>query len=340
MASITNIADVFKYMANNFASLSKQHNVVSSGQQAVNTADAAPANVSKADSGANVNFNADKNKNAAPAAVKSDLVAISSAAQNASSLHSQIQSTGSQNAAIFRTALTNLVSNISSNSASGALGSFLGFGAAMAETGNLKTYTDMSLMVTGLNKLTTAGSAVTSKFINQAQASLKSFGAETAGSFINAARKVMDAATFDRANNGSQSGALNNLNKLWETTSNLKGISVEQKSGMLAGIAADVKSKGSLSEINDYLKQRLEAMDEDTEEEPALSSGANFNELTVSAQRSKVFAGALPLEEYQSSLYSASLKNGANPTDAVKNINAYKNNMNLSAASTLLNIGV
>ncbi len=352
MASVTNLSDIFKYIANNFGATNRWRNGEASRSQAVNTTDAVAVGASEVAASTNASVSANGNNNVSAAAVKYDSAVVSSAAQTASSLHGQIKSTGSENAAIFRSALTSLVSNFSSssNSTSGALGSFLGFGVAMAETGNLKTYTDMSLMVTSLSQLTSSsGAALTSKSINQAQASLQSFGVETAGSFINSAQKIMSAGVSDGASKGSQTSALNNLNKLWETTSNLSGFGVEQKAGMLADIAENIESKGSLGEINDYLKQRLEAVDEAAEEESM--AAASEEEVTVSyntnifsstngAYSRSTFASLAPADGFQSALQANPLTSGINLINSPQNINAYKNNMNLSAASTLLDTGV
>ncbi len=294
--------------------------------------------------------------------MKSDTAVVSSAAQTASSLHSQIKSTGSENAAIFRSALTSLVSNFSSNSAtaSGTLGSFLGFGVAMAETGNLKTYTDMSLMVTSLSQLTSSTSALASKSINQTQLSFQSFGVETAGSYINSAQKIMSAGLTDGANKGFQVSTLNSLNKLWEKTSNLSGVSVEQKTGMLANIAANIESKGSLSELNDYLKQQLEAMAEEAEQAAAteeaeeeslttasqedetedISNAVNANYANGSYSRSSFAGGISAANGFQSALQANTLNSVSNLVNYSQNISAYKNNMNVSVASTLLDTGV
>jgi hypothetical protein len=346
MASISSLSDIFKYIAYKFGGSNKWLNGNASQRRAINITYTAPADVSMANASVN------NNKKSTAAGGKSDSAVVSSIAETASTLHGQIKSTGSENAAIFRMAVASLVSSFSSNPASGALGSFLGFGAAMAETGNLKTYTDMSLMVTGLSRLTSANSsnssnlALASKFMSRAQSSFQSFGVETAGGFINSARKIMSVGASDGANKGSQVSALNNLSKLWETTSNLKGFSVEQKTGMLANIAANVESKGSLSKLNDYLKQQLEAMDgaaEEktlTKEEPALSSEAIFNNLVAGAYSKSTFVDTSAAEGFQSALPSVALKSGADTADMVKSINAYRSNMNLSKASTLLNTGV
>ena len=366
MASVTNLSDIFKYIANNFGASNRWRNGDVSRRQAVNTTDAAVVDASEVVASTNVNVSANTNvnagvdanananggKNAPAAAVKYDSAVVSSAAQTASSLHSQIKSTGSENAAIFRSALTSLVSNFSSSSnpTSGALGSFLGFGVAMAETGNLKTYTDMSLMVTSLSQLTSSSSSsLTSKSINQSLASFQSFGVETAGSFINSTQKIMSAGVSDGANKGSQISALNNLNKLWETTSKLSGFGVEQKTGMLANIAENIESKSGLSEINDYLKQQLEAVDEAaaeeslataSEEEVTVSYNTNVFSSTNGAYSRSSFASLAPADGFQSALQVNSLISGMNLMNSPQNINAYKNNMNLTAASALLNAGV
>jgi len=279
---------------------------------------------------------------------KSDKISISSTAQTAARLDDSINASSATNAAIFKTALTGLVSNASSigRSASSAVDNFLSIGVSMIETGNVKSFVDLSLVVSSINVLSRNSSQQVSSFVSQTQQAANSFGLSIASVFVDSAGTIMSAPASGSNLTVSRSGILNNFSRLWENVSNSNGLSIEQKTGALTRIAEDIKSKGSLTELNDYMNQELEKRNSSSEEENINGSSAGTGETDpFSKNRSNnVFtysnnAYSNFVMGFQSSIQSASTDFSSSGLKGVeRTLAAYKNNISLSSASAILNI--
>lgn len=263
-----------------------------------------------------------------------DTASISKNAQNASSVYEKVKATGSENAAIFRQALVSMAS--SSNS--GAFGNFLSLGASMAESGNMKTYTDLTLMAASLSRLN-SGSGTASKIVNQTQSTVQTFGFAAAGEFVGAAKAIASKAE-DSGNKGAQVNALNSFAKLWEKTSNAAGITAEETRGALSKIARDVESKGTLGEITGYINERLEALGEkegnEENENENMSEALNGTNSARSYSRSS-FIKNQAMAGAQSSLLSSTFGDGGTAgLNRSQSISAYRSNMNAFVAGNLI----
>jgi lipid II:glycine glycyltransferase (peptidoglycan interpeptide bridge formation enzyme) len=267
--------------------------------------------------------------------LSADTASISKNAQNASNVYNKVKATGTENAAIFRQALVSMASNSNSS----AFGNFLSLGTSMAESGNMKTYTDLTLMVAGLGRLN-SGAGVSSKIINQTQSTAQTFGFAAAGEFVGAARAIVSKAE-DSGNKGAQVSALNSFARLWEKTSNSTGFTAEETRGALSKIAGNVESKGTLSEISGYINERLEALGEkeNNEEEKAnanMSEALNGDTSARSYSRSS-FIKNQAMAGAQSSLLSSMFGDGGMAgLNRSQSINAYRNNMNAFVAGNLI----
>ncbi len=281
-------------------------------------------------------YGRDSSSNSADAAAVSsapsaDTAVISQAAQNASSVYNKVKSTGSENAAIFRQALVSMASNSNSS----AFGNFLSLGASMAESGNMKTYTDLTMMVAGLSGIN-SGAGAASKIVNQTQSTAGTFGFAAAGEFVGAAKAIVSKAE-DAGNKSAQVNALNGFARLWEKTSNAPGFTAEETRGALSKIAGDVKSKGTLSEITGYINERLKELGEkedkpeetDTNMPEALNGGKVYSR--SSFVKNQAMAGA------QSSLMTSAFGDGGTAgLNRSQSVNAYRNNMNAFVAGNLI----
>lgn len=206
-------------------------------------------------------------QSASPAAPSGDTASISETAKAASSLYDKVKATGSENAAIFRSALVSMASNYSANASS--FSNFLSLGAAMAESGNMKVFTDLTMTVASLKGINSAP-GTQEKVVRQAKVTASAFGFESAGEFASAAKTIV-SKTQTADEKVSRAGVLNSFTKLLEKTSNATGMTVEEKKGALSRIARTVESKGTLSEMNDFINEKLKALGEKEgeEEKPA-----------------------------------------------------------------------
>ena len=208
----------------------------------------------------------------------------------------------------------------------------------MAESGNMKTYTDLTMMVAGLSRLN-SGAGVSSKIINQTQSTAQTFGFAAAGEFVGAAKAIVSKAE-DSGNKGAQVSALNSFTRLWEKTSNLTGFTAEETRGALSKIARDVESKGTLSEISGYINERLEALGEkeDNEEEANANMSEALNGDTAARSYSRSsFIKNQAMAGAQSSLLSSMFGDGGMAgLNRSQSISAYRNNMNAFVAGNLI----
>lgn len=263
-----------------------------------------------------------------------DTASISRNAQNASNVYEKVKATGSENAAIFRQALVSMASNSNSS----AFGNFLSLGASMAESGNMKTYTDLTFMAASLSRLN-SGSGASAKIVNQTQSTAQTFGFAAAGEFVGAAKAIVSKAE-ESGNKAAQVNALNSFAKLWEKTSNSTGFTAEETRGALSKIAKEVESKGTLSEISGYINERLEALGEkeNNEEEANANMSEALNGATAARSYSRsAFVKNQAMAGAQSSLLSSMFADGGMAgLNRSQSISAYRSNMNAFVAGNLI----
>lgn len=258
---------------------------------------------------------------------KADTAVVSQTAQKVSVLYEQVKNTGSENAAAFRSALVSMATNKNPFS---SVDNFLSFGITMSETGNLKNFTDMSIIAAGMGKMGSSFSNVSSKMFATAQSTAQKFGVEAAGGFVGAAKSIMSRFGADTDKN-SQLSAMKNFNKLWEKTAGASGFTVAQTAERLSRLTRDIEKKGSLSEINAYLKEELKAIgeEEEKEENTAEVNGRSAKSSFVNYNSEANSTGALITE-------TLNMKNSPAGSDFNKGYGAYRNNMNAFMAGTLI----
>ncbi|HOD42400.1 MAG: hypothetical protein BWY32_01417 [bacterium ADurb.Bin243] len=258
---------------------------------------------------------------------KIDTAVVSKTAQKVSVLYEQVKTTGSENAAAFRSALVSMATNKNSF---GSVDSFLSFGITMAETGNLKKFNDMSIIAAGMGKMGSAFSNASSKMFATAHATAQKFGAEAAGNFVGAAKSIMSRFGADTDKN-SQLSAMKNFNKLWEKTSGASGFTAAQTTERLSRLTRDIEKKGSLSELNAYLKEELKAAGEEEEKEENTAAVNNGGGKTS-------FANYNAAAESRGAIITQTLnmKNSIQGNDFNKGYGAYRNNINAYMAGNLI----
>jgi|GEM_PF-3958485 len=189
-----------------------------------------------------------------------DSQTVSKTAQDASTVYNSVQKTGTENAAAFRNVLSNLVSSYSQkkNTISNYLSLGLALTSASSNVANTKSYTNLTLMANTINSLS-ANSNTSSNLINTAYSTMQKFGTEGLSNFVSANKSVMNQINSS-ADKTDGLTAVNNLNRLWENTSNVSGASTAEINKKFEQITKDLGSKTNLNDMNQYLEEKIKEL--------------------------------------------------------------------------------
>ena len=184
-----------------------------------------------------------------------DLSNISSYAQKAGSLYDELKKSGNQQAA---TGLRNTVLSLGESRDTKSMNNIVNLGTALVKE---KNQTGLNSFFSAANSVSQLGtSSLTSRFVNTSSSIFKETGAGGLKSFTEATTKIADFAELNQNDRNLKAGAVKNLGQLFNRTieeEKNKGTSTAGINAKLNEITDTLKSKTGLSQLANYLEEKV-----------------------------------------------------------------------------------
>lgn len=198
-----------------------------------------------------------------------DMSNISSYSQKVGSLYDEVKKSGNQEAAA---GLRNSVSDFVKSRDTRSMSNFVNLGTALVKE---KNQTGFNSFLSAANSVSQLGTpSLTSKFINASSSIFKETGSGGLGSFTESTSKIMSFAEMNQNDSNLKAGALKSLDQLFKQTiaeEKQKGTSTAGINAKLGELNDTLKSKTSLTQLADYLKEKVSEKGAATSQEPTLT---------------------------------------------------------------------